>query len=389
MTRLARTSRVLRRFETRIAINYARLSLYSSVLFYFLVAHWCACLLILPTTFYDSPVDTWLGGLGYCLAVPQLPHPTEADWQACAPLRGLRAQLIKEHGVDEAHVLAEQGICRPVCYSPAGLYVATFYITLQLICGASGGTYEAESFNTSEQLLFSFVAVVGALVWGFVIGNFISVIHNVNPDTQWFRSTFDSLNHFMAVAQLPTDMRRRLREYFHQAAHVSRGQQRNALLQLMSPSLQGEVAMHVNRRWLSKVRFLVGAEKEMLVLVAVHLRAAVFAPAELATPGYLYMIHKGVALYGGRVLNAGKCWGVDMILRRQSLCRYTARAMTYLEVYRISRADLLELARPFPKATALIRWEVTAPGAEPSACLPRPTARSCTPPPPLATLRIA
>ena len=46
-----------------------------------------------------------------------------------------------------------------------------------------------------------------------------------------------------------------------------------------------------------------------------------------------------------------------MILARQHLCHFTARAMSYLEVYRLSRATLLDLARPFPVALRRIRWE--------------------------------
>ena len=68
------------------------------------------------------------------------------------------------------------------------------------------------------------------------------------------------------------------------------------------------------------------------MLVACSLQPAVFSPGELATPGYLYVIHKGVALYAGRLLTSGRCWGQDMILARQHLCHYTARAMSYLEV---------------------------------------------------------
>ena len=53
--------------------------------------------------------------------------------------------------------------------------------------------------------------------------------------------------------------------------------------------------------------------------------AQVFAPGELATPGFFYVIHKGVALYGGRVLTSGKAWGHDMILRRQVSCLTSPR----------------------------------------------------------------
>lgn len=175
----------------------------------------------------------------------------------------------------------------------------------------------------------------------------------------------------------------------------------------MSPLLQGEVALAINSRWLKSINFLIGAETELVVLVACSLQPAVFIPGELVTPGEcraatrpwrllmgglgrrprrrcphcprrlsltprdsprpsrpsrplagsLYVIHKGVALYGGRLLTSGRCWGQDMILARQHLCRFAARAMSYLEVYRISRAELLELARPFPIALRRIRWE--------------------------------
>jgi len=190
-----------------------------------------------------------------------------------------------------------------------------------------------------------------------VIGTFVTVISQYNPDLTWFRTTMDSLNRFMAINQLPPEMRVRLREFFQQSRHVHRGQQRRQLLQLMSPLLQGEVALAINEKWVERVRFLKGAEKELVVLVAISLSPTVFAPGEMATPGYLYIVHKGVALYGGRVLTSGAVWGQDMILRRQMLCRHSARAISYLEVFRISRSQLLDLARPFPIAWSKIRWE--------------------------------
>ena len=36
------------------------------------------------------------------------------------------------------------------------------------------------------------------------------------------------------------------------------------------------------------------------------------APGEIAVPGHLYIVHKGLALYGGKVLGAGKIWGEDV-----------------------------------------------------------------------------
>ena len=79
----------------------------------------------------------------------------------------------------------------------------------------------------------------------------------------------------------------RIREYFTQSRHVQRGQLRKRILKQMSPLLQGEVALAINSRWLKGIRFLLGAETELVVLVACSLQPAVFMPGELSTPGHL------------------------------------------------------------------------------------------------------
>ena len=63
------------------------------------------------------------------------------------------------------------------------------------------------------------------------------------------------------------------------------------------------------------------------------MRRQVFAPGELLPPGYLYIIHRGIALYDGRVLTAGRAWGTDVILSCEELKKnISARAMNYVEV---------------------------------------------------------
>lgn len=73
---------------------------------------------------------------------------------------------------------------------------------------------------------------------------------------------------------------------------MQRGIHRKTILSNMSPQLQGEVALAINRRWIEGIRFLHGAETELVVLVACSLQPAVFTPGELATPGHLYVVHK-------------------------------------------------------------------------------------------------
>ena len=66
--------------------------------------------------------------------------------------------------------------------------------------------------------------------------------------------------------------------------------------------------------------------------------------------------HRGIALYGGKVLTSGKVWGEDMILSSIHLrSKFAARCMTYVEVYMISREHLLDIAKSFPPTLKVIR----------------------------------
>ena len=374
LVRLLRASRVLRRWETRLSVSFAMQQLARCCFLYLIAAHWFGCGLVVAVNFYDNPMETWLGYFGYCVSEPSsvtatFENPSAYDHFAwamgdrnddaeyvpdealCRFPRGLSARP------DLAISRILDGSCTVRCAMPSTVYAGAVFLALQIICGASGAQFAHTVHNFQEQCVFAVVIIAGAMTWGYVIGTLVSVISNFNPDLTWYRGTLDQLNRFMSVSELPHEMRIRLREYFQQSRHIHRGEQRKQLMRLMSPSLQGEVCMMLNRKWLQSVDFLQGTERDFVVLISTSLHPSVFAPGEVVTFGYLYIVHKGVALWAGKVLTGGGVFGHDMILRKQSLCRFSARAMTYLEVYRISRSQLLELARPFPKASEAIRWE--------------------------------
>lgn len=262
--------------ETRIALNYGHLGLLKALLLYVLLAHWFACILVLPTTFYAAKEDTWLGNYNFCTA--------------------------------------------DGCASTTAIYVATLSHTLQLICSMSGGEIDHFALNTQEQAIYMLMSVIGALLWGYVLATWVSVLSHSDPNGTWFRQTMDGLNSFMSQYGLAPEMRVRLREYFQrarpcapavahylvhaalllmhgpsrriqldssiicecaEAKHVHQGQMRRELLRLMSPMLHGEVALAISGKWLRKLHFLRGVEKEMMILVATNLRPAVFAPSEV------------------------------------------------------------------------------------------------------------
>ena len=64
-------------------------------------------------------------------------------------------------------------------------------------------------------------------------------------------------------------------------------------------------------------------------------------------------VHRGLALYGGRLLSHGKVWGEDMLLTAEHLrSQNCARALNYLEVYNIDREGVYDAADEFPGTSA-------------------------------------
>jgi len=194
------------------------------------------------------------------------------------------------------------------------------------------------------------------MMWGMVLGTFCGVVASLNPNGRDFRQRMDALNAFMGYQDIPEEMQLRLREYFVQSKHLQIAQSHNNLLELMSPMLQGEVVWQISERWLRHVWFLKDAEDGFMVQLALNLQAAVFAPHEQPPVGNLYIVHRGLAIYNGKVLSQGKVWGEDMIITNEKFrTEATAWAITYLDVMTISRNDFMDLALTFPPSMKAIR----------------------------------
>ena len=218
------------------------------------------------------------------------------------------------------------------------------------------------------------------------------------------------LNKMMTREGLPGGMRIRLRQYFHQSHHIRQANKRTELLELMSPTLRSEVcacvgvghgahvcawtwawaqhatdpnlgacspahdchahgthpslrpsramqvAWEINKEWLQRVWFLEGASLAFLVQLSLSLKAAVFAPGEIAPKGPLYIVNRGLVLYGGCIYTRGKYWGEDMIVSAASLhVKFCALAMNYVECFTLAREDLEDVAEIFPDVAKKIR----------------------------------
>lgn len=143
----------------------------------------------------------------------------------------------------------------------------------------------------------------------------------------------------------------------HETVHLRDAVARQHLLTKLSPAMQGEVALIVNRAWVSKVWYLrKNIQLELLIDLASNLKPQVFAPREFAPCGTMYICHKGGALYAGRPRHPGSSWGEDVLLPNRDLqLNFSAVAITYLWVFTIDAMRLHASLRKFPRAQKRLR----------------------------------
>jgi L-fucose mutarotase/ribose pyranase (RbsD/FucU family) len=83
------------------------------------------------------------------------------------------------------------------------------------------------------------------------------------------------------------------------------------------------------------------------------------APGEVAPMHNLYVVTRGLVVYGGRVLSRGMAWGDDVILSDpRYYLPFHARAMTYVDALTLSADTLAQVLNIFPASARSLRKKV-------------------------------
>ena len=346
LLRLLRGTRLLKRWETSMRLDYGTLSLVQSMVMVVVFAHWSACVWRMQVTFREDLDDTWLYHQSYCIDKPVLSPAEEAA------LTPKERRTLSHYSVSAPHGFPDQF----VCMHPVDIYAAAFYWSVMTITSVGYGDIVATPHQPSEQIVAAVLILVGAFVWSHVVGTFCGIIATMNPGAKVFRATIEELNNYMAAHSFDQDMRQRLRDYFHRTRHLWHSNTSRDVLTRLSPALQREVLLAANSAWLSQVPWLENEDPQFLAQVTMSMLPAVFAPKEVIRSSALHVVYSGMAIYGGAIVTENGVWGEDMLLAAAQLRdRSFARAITYVEVFYIDRDTVLGIAANFSETIERLR----------------------------------
>jgi len=335
LVRLIRASRLIQRWQAKIGLSYEQLTLAKVLISLLLAAHWYSCIFALQAMLHDDPATTWLGLQGHCSDKPIAGSPDYANRSAVEVFEIQCADL-----------------------ELTSFYLAALSWSFMVITGL-GGTDQYPSQDNAETSLVTVLVVMGALFYARILATFCELATNSDPAMLEYRQALDDLNRFCRDNNFPAELKQRLRVYFQQRKHVMLSRTASGVIHKMSTSLQLEVVMRIHSHWLNAIWFLRGAEEACLVQLALRMEPCVFAPSELPESDHLYVIHRGIVMYGPRLLTSGKMWGEATVLAtargKTDNAPVLARCMTYVEVYSLSCAVFLKMTNAFDNARNLVR----------------------------------
>uniref|UniRef100_A0A3Q3ABV8 Potassium voltage-gated channel subfamily H member 2 n=1 Tax=Kryptolebias marmoratus TaxID=37003 RepID=A0A3Q3ABV8_KRYMA len=237
-------------------------------------------------------------------------------------------------------------------------YVTALYFTFSSLTSVGFGNV---SPNTNSEKIFSIcVMLIGSLMYASIFGNVSAIIQRLYSGTARYHTQMLRVREFIRFHQIPNPLRQRLEEYFQHAWSYTNGIDMNAVLKGFPECLQADICLHLNRSLLQNCKAFKGSTKGCLRALAMKFKTTHAPPGDtLVHAGdvltALYFISRGsIEILRGDVVVAilGKndIFGEPINLYpRPGKSNADVRALTYCDLHKILREDVLEVLDMYPE----------------------------------------
>uniref|UniRef100_A0ABI7ZCV7 Cyclic nucleotide-binding domain-containing protein n=1 Tax=Felis catus TaxID=9685 RepID=A0ABI7ZCV7_FELCA len=232
---------------------------------------------------------------------------------------------------------------------------------LACICSLTSVGFGNVSPNTNSEKIFSIcVMLIGSLMYASIFGNVSAIIQRLYSGTARYHMQMLRVKEFIRFHQIPNPLRQRLEEYFQHAWTYTNGIDMNMVLKGFPECLQADICLHLNQTLLQNCKAFRGASKGCLRALAMKFKTTHAPPGDT-------LVHCGDVLTALYFLSRGsieilKDDIVVAILGKNDIfgemvhlyakpgkSNADVRALTYCDLHKIQREDLLEVLDMYPE----------------------------------------
>lgn len=237
-------------------------------------------------------------------------------------------------------------------------YITSMYFTFTTLTSVGFGNVAPNTPN--EKIYCIVVMMIGSLMYASIFGNVSAIIQRLYSGTARYHSAMQRVREFNKFYQIPNPLKQRLEEYFQHAWTYTNGIDMNMVLKGFPDCLQADICVHLNRNLLNNCPAFSGASSGCLRALSMKFKTTHAPPGDtLVHQGdvvvSLYFIARGsIEIVKDDVVMA--ILGKDDVFG-ENPCIYetigksscNVRALTYCDLHKIMRDDLLEVLELYPE----------------------------------------
>uniref|UniRef100_A0A915M3W0 Cyclic nucleotide-binding domain-containing protein n=1 Tax=Meloidogyne javanica TaxID=6303 RepID=A0A915M3W0_MELJA len=253
----------------------------------------------------------------------------------------LIAHWLASRHLNEPYLRTKNGSITAGGPSLKSRYVTSLYFTLSTITSIGFGNVSATT--DSEKIFTIIMMILGSLMYASVFGNEMS-----------------RLREFIRFHQIPNPLRQRLEEYFQHAWSYTNGIDMNTVLKGFPDCLQADICLHLNRNLLNNCAAFSKCSPGCLRALSMRFRTTHAPPGDT-------LVHRGDILTGlyfiargsveivkddlvVSIIGKDEVFGENPMLNEDvGKASCSVRALTYCDLHKILRDDLLDVLEMYPE----------------------------------------
>ena len=208
------------------------------------------------------------------------------------------------------------------------------------------------------------VMVFGVGMYGYIIGNVATLIANLDTARAAYQEKMEEINDFFRTKRVPAPLQSRLRDYYSYLWETQKSVSPVSITEELPHTLSMEILLYLNRSILEKVSLFRNANEIFIREIVQLLRPMVFLPDDyiIRQGEYgdcMYFLSSGdvEVVVGDRKvaqLGAGSPFGETALLQGEKRMA-SIRALSYCDVYKLSKADFDALRARYPEFDAQVK----------------------------------
>jgi Ion transport protein/Cyclic nucleotide-binding domain len=237
-------------------------------------------------------------------------------------------------------------------------YLRSFYWTVTTLTTIGyGDIYPSTRIETIFVII---VQLIGAGMYGFIIGNIANIIANIDIAKSQYQEKMEKVTTFLRYKKIPPDLKDKISDYYDYLWESRRGYDESSILSDLPKPLQTSVSLFLNREIIQKVPIFQGASEEFIKEVILNLKPVVFTPEDYVVIkgeiGYeMYFISRGSVdvvsedesvVYA--TLGSGSFFG-EIALLLSAPRNATIKAKDYCDCYSLNKETFDQILERFPQ----------------------------------------